>query len=233
MTAHRYAVLTLHDARLQARYGIYYAYAFVVLVYVAALVSAGPHLPGWLAGVIIFSDPAAIGFYFLGALMMLERGEGVRSALAVTPVTAGAYYFGKVTTLTVLAIAAVVVISLAAQRPVDWPLLVVAVVLTSVQYVGIGVPIALRFRTTTAYMIGSAAFLSPVIAPGFLALIDPTPWWLWWIPAVAQMKLMLAATGATEIGRGEAVALLAVSLAAATGGSWLALRALRQELGRK
>lgn len=181
-----YATLTLHDARLQARYGIYVAYAFVVFVYVSVLVSAGPYLPGWLSGVIIFSDPAAIGFYFLGALMMLERGEGVRAALAATPVTAGAYLFAKTFTLTVLAMIAVAAICLAARRSVDWPLLVAAVVLTSIQYVGIGVPIALRFRTTTAYLIGSAGFLFPVIAPGFLALIDPTPWWLWWIPAVAQ-----------------------------------------------
>lgn len=228
-----YASIALHDVRLQARYGIYAAYAFVVLVYVIILISAGPYLPDWLAGVIIFSDPAAIGFYFLGALMMLERGEGVRAALAVTPVTAGAYFFGKAFTLTVVAMAAVVVISIAGQRSVDWPLLTAAVVLTSVQYVGIGVPIALRFRTTTAYLIGSAGFLFPVLAPGFLALIDPTPWWLWWIPAVAQLKLMLVATGAAEVGGGEMATLLAVSLVAAAGGTWLALRALGREFGRK
>lgn len=226
-------LLAVHDARLQARYGIYYAYGFVVFVYVVVLVWAGPFLPDWLAAVIIFSDPSALGFYFLGALMMLERGEGVRAALATTPVSAGAYFFGKAFTLTVLALIAVAVISLAAHRPANWALLMAVVVLTSIQYIGIGVPIALSFRTATAYLIGSAAFLGPVVAPGLLALIDPTPWWLLWIPAVAQLKLMLVATGAAEAGAIMIAICLAVCLAAAAGGTWLALRALAREFGHK
>ena len=44
-------------------------------------------LPDWAAAFIIFTDPAALGFFFLGALMMLERSEGVRTALATTPLS--------------------------------------------------------------------------------------------------------------------------------------------------
>ena len=81
--------LLRHDARLQWRYGIYAAYGVVLAFYVALLVSGRQRLPAWVPGVIIFTDPAALGFYFLGALMMLERAEGVRTALAVSPLRLG------------------------------------------------------------------------------------------------------------------------------------------------
>ena len=52
-------------------------------------------------------------------------------------------------------------------------LLFLTVALTSVQYIGIGIPIALHFRTVSGYLLGSAAFLTPLIAPAFLALLEP------------------------------------------------------------
>lgn len=227
------ATLVAHDARLQKRYGIYYAYGFVLIFYLAILIWAGPWLPKWAVAVVIFTDPSALGFFFLGALMMLERGEGTRLALAVTPVSAGGYLFAKTATLTLLAMSAVTILWFFLHRQANWPLLMLAVALTSVQYVGIGVPIALRFRTVTGYLIGSAGFLTPVIAPGFLALIDPTPWWLLAIPAASQLKLMLVAVGSVEASAAAVAGMLAVCLAAAVGGALLAATALRQELGVK
>jgi fluoroquinolone transport system permease protein len=226
-------VLTLigHDARLQYRYGIYIAYAFVLFFYLAVLVGARPFLPSWLPAFIIFSDPAALGFFFLGALMMLEKSEGVRAALAITPLGPGEYLAGKVITLTAMATlsSGLLVVVHGAPNPV---LMVVTVALTSIMYVGIGVPIALRFRTVNGYLIGSSGFLLPVIAPGLVALIDPTPAWTLVLPATSQLKLMLVATGAGTAGLGEIVFMLVVCAIAAAGGLWLAYRALVKEIGR-
>ena len=226
-------VLTLvgHDARLQYRYGIYIAYAFVLAFYLAVLVGAGQFLPAWLPAFIVFTDPAALGFFFLGALMMLEKSEGVRAALAITPIGPGDYLIGKVATLTTMATlsSALLVFVHGAPNP---PLILVTVVLTSMMYVGIGVPIALRFRTVNGYLIGSSGFLTPIIAPGFVALVDPTPVWTLVLPATSQFKLMLVATGAGTASPGEIAFMLAVCTIAAAGGLWLAYRALITELGR-
>lgn len=224
--------LTAHDARLQYRYGIYVAYGFVVVTYVAAIVGLADWLPGWVAAVIIFSDPAALGFFFLGALMMLERTELVRTALAVTPLTATTYLAAKTITLTGMALVACAILGITLGEAANLPLLLVAVALTSVQYVGLGVPIALRFRTVTGYLVGSGALLTPVIAPGFLALLDPMPIWLAAIPAVSQMRLILAATGSVTVGSGELAITLGVATLAALGAMWLARRELHREFGR-
>lgn len=223
--------LIAHDARLQYRYGIYPAYAVVVALYVALLQLFGTHLPPWLPAVIIFTDPAALGFFFLGALMMLERSEGVRAALAITPMTSAGYFASKATTLTGMALVACTAILLASRDPANPPLLLLSVALTSIQYVGLGVPIALRFKTVNGYLIGSAILLTPVVAPGLLALLDPFPTWLLVVPAVAQQRLMLISTG-TVAGLPETAVALAVATTAAIGAVWFALASLRRELGK-
>ena len=225
--------LLRHDARLQLRNGIYGAYAFVVALYAALLVWAGVALPTWVPAVLIFTDPAALGFFFLGALMMLERSERVRIALAVSPLSAGEYLLAKVLTLTLVALAACAILIAVTPARDDPSLLLLAVALTSVQYVGIGVPIAVRFRTVNAYLIGSAGFLTPIVAPAFLSLLDPFPTWTVLIPAVSQLRLMLVATGARAAGAAEVSAMLLVSTVAAAAAVRLGLRSLEREFGRR
>ncbi|MBK8085620.1 MAG: hypothetical protein IPK28_18290 [Devosia sp.] len=224
--------LLRHEARLQYRYGIYAAYGFVIAVYVAVLVAVAPLLPAWGTAAIVFTDPSALGFFFLGALMMLERNEGVRRALAAAPVTARDYLAAKVATLTGMAVLASMVLTLFLHRPAAPALLILAVVLTSLQYVGIGVPIALRFRTVSGYLVGSTGFLTPLIAPGFLALLDPMPDWLLLVPAASQFRLMLVATGAVAADPVQILTMLAVAALAALAALWYALWALRKELGK-
>ncbi|HEV7275122.1 MAG TPA: hypothetical protein VGN80_02435 [Devosiaceae bacterium] len=228
----RLQTLLVHDARLQFRYGIYAAYGVVVVFYVAVLVWTAPWLPAWAPAVVIFTDPAALGFFFLGALLMLERSEGVRPALAVSPVSPAEYLLGKLATLTTVSVVAAAVLVAVLHRPADPLLLLLTVALTAIQYIGIGMPIGLRFRTVNGYLIGSAGFLLPLIGPGFLALLEDMPLWLALIPAVSQLRLLLVATGAAAASAGELALMLAVCAAAAAGGCWVALRALRREFGR-
>lgn len=231
MTA-RVVTLIAHDARLQWRYGIYAAYAVVLLLYAAVIMTAGDHLPAWVAATIIFSDPAALGFFFLGALMMLERAEGVRSALAVTPIAAADYLVAKSVTLTAMALIACAILVSLLHGSRNPALLLVAVALTSLQYVGIGTPIAIRFRTVSGYLVGSAGFLMPLILPGLLALLEPFPLWLALVPAVSQYRLILVSTGAATAMPGELTVMLLVSGLAAAGALWLAHWSLKREFGR-
>lgn len=223
--------LAMHDIRLQWRYGIYLAYSFVLALYAGVLAGMGSQLPAWAPAVIIFTDPAALGFFFVGALIMLERAERVTSALAVAPLAPAEYFTAKCGTLTGVALIACAILLLFIHRPANPALLFLTVALTSIQYLGIGVPIALRFNTVSAYLIGSAAFLAPLIAPGALALVEGLPLPFLLIPAAAQLRLMLVATGAGSASGGEIALCMAVCLAAAAGAVWLALKSLDREFG--
>ena len=221
-----------HDARLQYRYGIYAAYAFVVAFYIAILTVGRGLLPAWGVGLVIFSDPAAVGFFFLGALVMLEKGEGVRTALAITPLRAQTYLVSKIVTLGGLGFGTSAILILVHGSVANPALLLVAVALTSLSFIGLGMPIALRFRTVNGYLVGSASFLTPLIAPAALALLDPMPVWLALWPPVAEFRLILVATGHGAASAVEISAMLAMSAMTAAAMLIWAHGALRRELGK-
>ncbi len=228
-----FATLVAHETRLQYRYGIYVAYAFVMAFYLVMLAWGGAYLPPVFIGFVIYSDPAMLGFFFLGALMMLEKAEGVRRALAVTPVTAADYFFAKAAPLTLLGLVAVAAMTPFVHGNVDWPVLMGAVLLTSLTYLGVGVPIALHFRTVTSYLMGSAGLLMPIILPTLLAFLDPMPVWAMLFPPTAQLRLILIGVGAANDGIGPIALMVAVSGLGAIGAIWFGLRRLEREIGRK
>lgn len=227
----RFSALVLHEARMQFRYGIYFAYAFVIAFYVLLIWSMAEKLPAWAAGIIIFSDPAAVGFFFLGALMMLEKSEGVRLALGITPLTAKNYFWAKSVTLTSMATIAVVVMGLFLHGDVRFEILLPVVVLTSIQYLAIGVPVARLFGTVTSYLIGATFVLLPFVLPAALALKDPMPIWAMFFPAAAQLKLILISTGYGSASSPEIALMLAVCVASTILFLSWALRSLRSDLG--
>lgn len=232
MTA-RLATLLRHDARLQLRNGIYYAYAVVIAFYFAVLIWAAPFLPGWFVGVVIYSDPSVLGFFFLGGLMMLEKAEGARSALAMTPVSAADYLVSKTITLTIVAVIAVAVIGVLVNAGTGLPLLLLGGALTSIAFVGIAAPIALGFKSVTSYIVGSTGLVLPIVLPAGLALLDPMPVWAIIVPTASQLRLILVGLGWGSASLWEIAAMVLVSAAFAAACLWLGIASLKKELGYK
>ncbi len=223
------AALIRNDLVLQFRNGIHYAFAFVLAIYVGALVFLAPYIPPWALGVMIYSDPSVLGFFFLGALLMLEKSEGTRLALAITPMPATAYFWSKALTLTALALLGAALIALFSQTQTNWFIYLGAVMLTSLAFIGLGFPVALKFRTVTGYLMGASGVLLPVLLPMFLALVDPLPLWAMLYPPAAQLRLILVGLGAHDATLPELAILFGVSLLASILFIHLALRALAKE----
>ena len=83
--------LIFWDICFQIKYGIYMIYAILTVLY---LVLLGALPPAWRTGtavILIFSDPAAMGLFFMGAVILLEKSQRVVNALAVSPVTVREY----------------------------------------------------------------------------------------------------------------------------------------------
>lgn len=96
------------DLRLQQRNGFYYATAFVVAVYalgLSQLHTAGAQLNlAWLLPAVVLNNLMITSFYFIGALVLLEKTEGTLTAQVVSPLRAGEYIAAKVITLSALAL---------------------------------------------------------------------------------------------------------------------------------
>jgi hypothetical protein len=118
------------------------------------------------------------------------------------------------------------------HRATNPALLLATSVMTSMTFIALGTPIAFRFRTVNAYLVGSSIFLMPVIAPAALALLQPMPVWLGLYPPVAQLRLLLVSSGYGSAAWPEIALMLAVNAACTAAATAYAIRALKRELGK-
>jgi fluoroquinolone transport system permease protein len=109
----RLAASLATDVRVQFRNGFYLATAFVVAGSIALVrwlssEAASVLLPALLCGNVMVNT-----FYFVSALLLLERGEGTWDAQSVTPLRVNEYLASKVLTLTALSVLEGLLIALA------------------------------------------------------------------------------------------------------------------------
>jgi fluoroquinolone transport system permease protein len=92
------------DISLQYRYGFYYVSLFVIVLMVLLLSQIPVENLAFLLPVFVLSAMMVTTYYFMGALVLLEKGENALHALVVTPLRAGEFLWARVASLTGLAV---------------------------------------------------------------------------------------------------------------------------------
>lgn len=156
-----------NDFRLQWRYGLYYAAAFVSVVWIALLSRIPSRSLALALPFIIFTDLAVIGFYFIAGMIMFEKGEDTLSALVVTPLSFWEYLASKLITLTLLAMAVTFVVVVPASRGqgISPAPLAAGVVLTSLIILLVGFIAAARYDSISSFLLPSQLYLLPLSLP--------------------------------------------------------------------
>lgn len=218
MKAARLAACVANDVRLQVRHGLYTVYGVVCALYILILQGLPPEAREALLPVFVFLDPSMAGFFFVGGIVMLERNDRVLSAVFTSPVGLEEYFASKVISLTLLALAASVVVSVGGVglrfRPA-W--LFASVSLTSGVFTIVGLAAAARFRTLSRYMVWSAAYMLPFAIPVAARLAGLRSPLLHLIPSHGSLVLVSAAFEPAPPAAGDAAAAAASLLV------WLAL----------
>ncbi len=91
--------LILGDIQFQYKYGFYFVYIILTILYICLLNLIPEEWSRNTAGIMIFSDPAAMGLFFMGAIILLEKSQRVIESVAVTPVKVSEYIISKVLSL--------------------------------------------------------------------------------------------------------------------------------------
>lgn len=180
------------DVRLQVRYGFYTVYAVLTVAYVLGLALVPPAFRERTLALLVLTDPSVLGFYFVSALVLVEKREGTLDALAVSPLGVRGYLLAKLCSLSALAVAASVTLALLAHpRGVDLPLLVGGVALTSAFFVSVGLVAVSRFDTIEDYFFSALGYGAVMFAPllGYLGLLE-TP--LFWLLPARPARLLVA-----------------------------------------
>lgn len=165
----RLKIALSHDISFQFRHGFYYAYLLVSFIYIVILSVLPIDVRENVGAIIIFSDPSALGLFFVGGILLLERDQNILERLFVTPFQIREYLISKVASLTLLALSTSFVIKIVAfgfsYNP--FPLLL-GVTLCSIFFTLLGIALAVRVKTVNGFL-----FMSPLYITFFyLPLVD-------------------------------------------------------------
>jgi len=182
------------DVRFQFKQGFYLVYILLTLIYMVILGVLPVEWKSTIIPLVLFSDPSMVGFFFIGALVMLEKVQGVLQYVVVTPLRSLEYLLAKVFSLTILAIVATVMITLATYGyDLNWFLLIIGVILTSSFFVFFGFIVAVRCTTLNQYFIRMIPYLLFIVLPCFSLIGFPYDWLFNIFPSVAGLKLVYGA----------------------------------------
>jgi fluoroquinolone transport system permease protein len=153
---------------VQARNGFYWATAFGVLV-VGGLLLALPSAAradeaSWVPALVALD--LQLPFFFVAGLLLLERDEGTLAALAVSPLTPGAYLASCTISLTVLAaVETVALVIIAFTDAPSWPLFLSGVSAMGVLYTGAGAALATRYASVNALLLPASLAVALLLLP--------------------------------------------------------------------
>lgn len=212
--------LTVGDVRFQWRHGFYLVYAIFTAFYLLVLAAAPQSARRTVAAAMIFSDPAAMGLFFMGAIVLLEKRQGVNCALAASPVRVWEYALAKLLSLAAIGLAVSAVLAIAGG--IQNLLLCAAGVLpASFICSACGLAAAMKSRSLNQFALFAAPFEVLIALPPALLLFGVDSPLLMAHPGVAAALMIY--------GDPPSVALCVLSLAAwCVPAWWLCVRSVRQ-----
>lgn len=181
--------LLLWELKLQARYGILFLYGFLTVLYAAVLVSLPASWQKNAAALLIFSDPAAMGLFFVGAIILLEKSQRVTAGFAVSPIRAWEYVCAKVLSLSAIALAVAAALGTAVKCK-QLPMVLLGTFLASMLFTLLGLILATRAESLNHFLLISVPVELLTFLPAALHLLGITPAWLSLYPANVCMDFI-------------------------------------------
>lgn len=170
------------DVVFQVRYGLYLATAFSTLVAIIVVKQLPASVLAMALPFVMFADLALVGFYFIAALVLFEKSEGTLLALVVSPLRFGEYLTAKLTTLTALAVVISLLVTIVCYGfGFNWPLLILAVTLTSCIGLLIGLIAVAPYDSVSSFFLPAQLYgfvLNVALIPFFGWLESPI-FYLW------------------------------------------------------
>lgn len=185
----RFWNLILWDMKFQARYGFYLLYGFLTLFYAALLFSFPESWKENAAAILIFSDPAAMGLFFMGAIVLLEKSQRVTSFFSVSPIRAFEYICSKVLDLNIIAlfVAAILAISVNCRSIL---LVLLGTFLSGILFTLLGIIIATKIKSLNQFILATVPVEVIAFVPAVLHLFGITPAFMRIYPANVCMDMI-------------------------------------------
>ena len=179
------------DVRFQWKYGFYALYFLMIIIYLVIFSFFEGEVKNTIVSICVYSDPAAMGMFFMGAIVLLEKSQRVLNSIAVSPVSPMEYIGGKMCSIGIISL----LVGMVLLIPVGMEHIVLAVwsiVSASFVFTLCGIIVGTKIHSLTGYIVGTlpfeiAGFLPPIAKR--LGWAGDSAWILLY-PGCAQMQLL-------------------------------------------
>lgn len=191
------------DTVLIYRYGIIAVAGTICLLYSVAFFFINTNGMEKVVAAFIFSDPVMYGFLFTAIMVLFEKDARTSQALTVTPLTTQQYLISKAIVFTLLGLLFSLAVILASNpEQLHIVLFTLAVVLSSVLFVFVGVIGVSYVKNFNQFILTIPIVLAPVCLP-FLDYFNVLHSWLFYfIPTQASLLLFSGSVGEISMWQG-------------------------------
>jgi len=162
----RFFSALLNDMRYQAKYGFYFLYVFISALYIAILLICPAVYKRTAASVVILSDPAMLGVFFIGGIWLLEKREGLHSFWGISPLRPMEYILSKAVSLSIIStLSAILIVLITFGGDCNYFVLSAGVFLGSISFTFIGLIMATYAISVNQYML--------IVTPPVVVLTTP------------------------------------------------------------
>lgn len=183
------------DFKFQLKQGFYTIYLVVIIVYLLVLSFIPNEYKNIILPILVYSDPAGLGMFFIGGIIMLEKEQGIINYLIITPLKVTEYIFSKVVTLSVLGTLVGILITIFSsyEGKVNYLYLGVGLFLIAIFFIYIGIIIVVGCKSLNQYFVKIIPYITLLILPCFTLIGFNYSEIFYLIPSVAGLKIILGA----------------------------------------
>lgn len=177
------------DIKFQVKYGFYHVYLFLLILYLVILHFLPLYMKKEIAILIVYSDPAAMGLFFMGAILLLEKSQRVLETLSVSPVSYTEYIFSKIISISFTAIIVAIILTFFIGK-VSVLNICLGVFFGGMLFTLIGISLATVVKNLTQFLFASVVIETIMIIPPILYMFELLSPLFWWHPGVTVCRIM-------------------------------------------
>ncbi|MCI1965192.1 MAG: ABC transporter permease [Oscillospiraceae bacterium] len=181
--------LFLGDVRFQFKYGFYFIYLFFSILYIGLLFALPRMWREKAAVIMIFTDPSAMGLYFMGSMVLFEKSERVLNSIAVSPVKPWEYVISKLFSIGLISSVVSLAIGIPAGIVINPFFFIFGVFLCSCLFSAVGLMIACKITTLNQFILATIPAEILINVPALIWLFWYKKSWLLVHPGVCIMTL--------------------------------------------
>ena len=145
------------DMLFQWKSGFYMLYLLMIIIYYVIFSFLTGNVKDTIVSICVYSDPAAMGMFFMGALILLEKSQRITNSIAISPVTVEEYILGKIVSVGIISEIVGVILMLQGHTE-NYFFCAIGIFAGSVIFSLCGIIVGAKIESLNQYIIGTLPF---------------------------------------------------------------------------